>query len=138
MSEEWVPVAEPGLEAQHSWESQVVQYPPTGAPGIGYFAGELPGDALPVDCLLWRDETGVVRGILNHYPQDYELQKRGSLNLWVDPSYFGRGVATALVLESRERWPGIDPKAQRYTAAGAAFERALLERHPRESPHTPN
>ncbi|MDT7538329.1 MAG: hypothetical protein QOI82_1914 [Actinomycetota bacterium] len=132
MSQDWLPEPEPGLESQLSWESQVGQYPPLGPPGVGYFAGVVSDDVRPVDCLLWRDQDGLLRGILNHYPEDFGSQPAGSVNLWVQPGFFGRGIATALVLESRLRWPDIDPTAQRYTAAGAAFERALLARHPRE------
>ncbi|MCU1592139.1 MAG: hypothetical protein JWP11_3395 [Frankiales bacterium] len=128
---DFVPVPHPDLAEgpRHSWESQVVQYPEDGPPGVSYFAGEVPG-GLPVDCLLWRDEDGALRGILNHYPQDYGLEKAGNVNLWVQPGYYGRGIATALALEVRRRWPDLDRQQQRYTEAGARFLQSYLKRHP--------
>jgi GNAT superfamily N-acetyltransferase len=134
---EWVAVPTPGLEAQHSWESQEVQYPATGPPGVTYFAGVVSADTLPVDCLLWRDDDGLLCGILNHYPQDYGLQAKGTANMWVRPGYHGRGIGTALALAARERFPRIDRQLQRYTADGAGFVMAFLARHPRETPRGP-
>lgn len=109
-----------------SWESQVNQYPQFAEPGIGYFAGEV-GRAKPVDCLLWRDVTGRVRGILNHYPIDMPPWERaGNINLWVHPDWQRQGIGTALLTEAATRWGPFDPEQQQYTEAGEAFARHLI------------
>jgi GNAT superfamily N-acetyltransferase len=130
---DWVAVPDPALAdgTRHSWESQVGQYPVDGPPGVSYLAGPVPG-ALPVDCFLWRDPDGALRGIANYYPQDYELQPRGSVNLWVQPGHTGRGIATALMLALRDLRPEVDRQQQQYTEAGARFVMSFLQRHPRD------
>lgn len=101
-------------EVAFDWASQVVQYPP---PGIGYFAGEVPG-APPVDCLLWRDEHGALCGVLNYFSLDYlPLERAGNFMVMVDPERRRRGIATALLAEAVSRWP-INFEQQAYTRAG--------------------
>jgi GNAT superfamily N-acetyltransferase len=111
-----------------SWESQVMQYPVVGEPGIGYFAGVVAGDLPPVDCLLWRDDQGLVRGILNHYPVNYApYEMAGGVNIWVHPDWQRRGIGRALVTEAVTRWGEINVEQQRFSEAGAAFALALLD-----------
>lgn len=108
-----------------SWESQVVQYPATGEPGIGYFAGETSLGV--VDCLLWRDEKGRVRGILNRYGIDFPpYEKAGNVNIWIRPSHQRQGIGRALIEEAIRRWGPINYEQQQFTEAGAAFARQLL------------
>jgi GNAT superfamily N-acetyltransferase len=98
------------------WETQVIQYPPKGERGISYFAG--PTSFGDVDCLLWRDDWGHVRGILNHYGMDCPpWEHKGNVNIFVDPQWRRRGIATALLTEAVRRWP-IDFDHQRYSRAG--------------------
>lgn len=117
------------LHRVYSWESQQRQYPRLGAPGISYYAGPMPqiSPDYIVDCLLWRDDDGIVRGILNHYGMDGSLlEARGNVNIWVDPAWKRRGIATALITEAVRRWD-IDPAQQRYTPEGSALVTALLQ-----------
>ena len=100
----------------YTWDSQAAQYPPTGPPGISYFCGGL-SDNLFVDCLLYRDETGELVGILNQYPVDIPpFQRDGDKNIWVHPGRRRQGIGTALLLEAWFRWGprsihgGGDPK----------------------------
>jgi hypothetical protein len=107
------------------WDSQAGQYPRTGEPGIGYYAGDA-GHAQPVNCLLWRDATGRLRGILNHYPIDMPPWERaGNLTVLVQPGWRRRRIATTLVDQARRRWP-IDLAAQTYTDDGRKFITAYL------------
>lgn len=102
-----------------TFESQVCQYPHVGAPGIEYFAGDVGDGKPPVDCLLWRDEQGLVRGILNHYPVDYPPhEKAGNVNLYVHPDWGRRGIATALMHEGERRYGLTRWDQQRYSPAG--------------------
>jgi len=108
-----------------SWESQVVQYPRKGRPGVGYFAGET--DAGIVHCLLYRDVKGDVVGILNYYdgylkPNVWETA--GNVNIWIRPDRQRRGIGTRLIRAAMERWP-INLDQQRFTPNGAAFARRL-------------
>jgi GNAT superfamily N-acetyltransferase len=107
----------------YSWTSQARQYPKLGKPGIGYFPGPTPHGV--VDCLLWRDTAGHLRGILNHYPFNApHLEQKGNVNVWVQPGWQRRGIATALVQEAQARW-GVNFAQQRFTTAGAALADAL-------------
>jgi|HubBroStandDraft_1064217.scaffolds.fasta_scaffold136979_2 GNAT superfamily N-acetyltransferase len=117
-------------DRMYTWESQAAQYPPTGQPGISYFRGQL-SDELFVDCLLCRDETGELVGILNHYPMDFPPHEReGDENIWVHPGRRRRGIGSALLLEARFRWgrrPDVgEPKL---TEAGVQFVRSLEDKY---------
>ena len=115
--------------AMLSWESQANQYPPFGEPGVSYFKGDLPSGNY-VDCLLWRDQGGILRGILNHYPFKSKWEEIGNINVWVQPGHRRQGIATALMEEAMNRWP-IDMRQQRYSAEGAALVERLMRRVPR-------
>lgn len=113
-------------EFVYAWESQVKQYDLRGKPGIvqeRHALGEL-GALDIVDCLLWRDDLGLLRGILNYYQTDNEFEQAGNCNIWVDPGWQRTGVGTELVREALRRWD-IDPDRQRYTEAGLAFVAAV-------------
>jgi GNAT superfamily N-acetyltransferase len=116
-------------ERMFTWESQVTQYPETGPPGISYFRGQVT-DEVFVDCLLYRDETGELVGILNHYPTALPpYERQGGRNIWVHPDRRRQGIGTALILEAQIRFgrgPGGDPKL---TNAGLSFMRALEDRY---------
>jgi len=107
---------------QYSWESQAEQYAYLDTPGINHERHDVGEFGAPnvIDCLLWRDEAGRLRGILNYYQNDGELERAGNVNLWVHPDWERRGVGTTLLREAMQRWP-IDLAQQRYTPKGAAF-----------------
>src|SRR4051812_37166458 len=100
------------------WDSQARWYPPSGQPGLSYFAGQTPLGV--IDCLLWRNESGELVGILNHYPfRTPEGQEPGTFNVWVKPGWQRRGIATRLANEALLRWR-VDLNVQTYTPEGAA------------------
>lgn len=106
-----------------SWESQAVQYPERGGPGITYFAGETPFGN--VDCLLFYDRKKRLRGILNYYAIDFPpWEKAGNVNIWVHPEARRRGIATRLVRAAMQRWR-IDLDQQRFTKEGLALAEHL-------------
>ena len=116
-------------ERMYSWESQVTQYPRTGPPGISYFRGNVT-DEIFVDCLLYRDETGELVGILNHYPTAVPpYERQGGRNIWVHPGRRRQGIGTALILEAQIRFgrgPEGDPKM---TDAGLQFMKRLEDKY---------
>ena len=106
------------------WESQVCQYPPFGPPGYSEFTPPAPYDS--IRCLLWRDEMGALRGILNYYTKDIgDFEKAGNANIWVDPKCQGKGIGTALAREGMKRY-GFDLTKQRFTPAGVRLAKKLL------------
>jgi GNAT superfamily N-acetyltransferase len=129
------------------FDSQKIQYPALGEPGISYFSGETFLGV--VDCLLYRDTTGEVRGILNHYsfnaPWDFPIQAllsgeafmehTGNINIFIDPDFKLAGIATDLLDAAAVRWD-IDLAQQRYTEDGQKFIRAYITRKRREMAHT--
>lgn len=129
------------------WDSQVVQYPEAGEPGISYFHGEVP-ETKGVDCLLYRGDDGKVIGILNHFPEDipnpyYDtpmgrmlgasryIERAGNYTVMVDPAHRRKGIGMALTREGVKRF-GLDLLAQTNTREGAELDRAYLERYGRE------
>jgi GNAT superfamily N-acetyltransferase len=112
-------------EHLYSWESQVRQYPYQGEPGIEYHAGVIKAGI--VHCLLYRNDKGHIRGILNYFDFESEWQKPGDVNIWVRRGSQGQGIGRALWLEAKRRW-GVSLEAQRnnMTPAGAAFANALM------------
>lgn len=110
------------------WESQAGQYPATGTPGFDSFQvlhPDFPGG--PIDCLLLRDATGALAGILNHFGYDMPPSERaGNVNLWVHPGWRRRGIGTAMLLHAMDRWADIDLFRQSYTAAGRALAQRCL------------
>jgi hypothetical protein len=122
-----------------SWESQVKQYPAEGKPNeIERFAGFVSADKPPVYCLLWRDDDGLIRGILNYYSVDYPPHERkDARNTFVDPGvdengkakWQRRGIATELHEYADELWGPMDLSKQKFTPAGEAFIRAYRRKH---------
>lgn len=113
-----------------AWPAQASQYPPIGHHGIRYFKGELRdgefGGGAYVDCLLFRDEDGVLTGILNHYPQDMPpYAAAGEVVIQVRPDQRRKGIATRLLREALTRWP-IDLRGQQSTPDGYAFVERFL------------
>lgn len=105
--------------AVFSWESQYNQYPKRGVPGIKYFGGHT--ESGTVDCLLYFDDNGRLRGILNHYPFTlYPFESKGNVNIFVDPKRRRQGIATALLTEAMKRWD-VDLEQQQYTEEGEQF-----------------
>ena len=105
-----------------SFKSQASQFDKKGPPGLSYFKGE--GNGLQpgqwVDCLLWRDEKGKLKGIVYHYPQDLPLEKKGNMNIFISPDSKRQGIASRLVSEAIKRYD-VDLRQQRYSEEGAAF-----------------
>jgi 8-oxo-dGTP pyrophosphatase MutT (NUDIX family)/DNA-binding CsgD family transcriptional regulator/predicted ABC-type ATPase len=113
----------PTLDGQPwPFKGQAKQFDKKGPPGLSYFKGT--GNGLKpgqwVDCLLWRDEKGILKGIAYHYPQDLPLEKKGNLNIFISPDSKRQGIASKLVAEAIKRY-NVDLRQQRYSAEGAAF-----------------
>lgn len=106
-----------------TWESQVSQYPERGEPNtIELFLGDesenFPGKP-PINCLLWRDGDGLIRGILNHYPDDYPpYEQRGNINVFVQPEWKRRGIGTALWDKAIELFGEPNYHQQTYSPEG--------------------
>jgi GNAT superfamily N-acetyltransferase len=116
-------------ERMFSWQSQAAQYPPTGPPGFSYVRGQVT-DELFVDCLLYRDETGGLVGILNRYPTDFPpLEREGDQNIWVHPDRRRQGIGSALITEAFFRW-GPSPNADdlKLTESGVQLLQGMEEK----------
>lgn len=114
-----------------SFESQVKQYPLEGEPNtIELYLGVQEGFDVPINCLLFRDEVGEVRGILNHYPIDYPpFERAGNVNVFVDPTFRRRGVAIRLIQEAEDRFGPLDLEQQRLTREGYELVKSIIRRH---------
>lgn len=108
-----------------SWESQAEQYPEKGEPGIEHTTVRC-GISV-VDCLLYRDESGCLVGILNHYNEFNPWEKPGSCNVWVHPDHQRRGVASALLRDAYHRWP-LKNEDQEWSREGHAWITGLIDK----------
>ena len=105
------------------FKGQASQFEKKGAPGFSYFKAESGGslkDGQWVDCLLWRDEKGILKGIVYHYPQNMALEKKGNVNIFISPDSKRKGIASTLLTEAIKRYD-VDLRQQKYSAEGAAF-----------------
>ena len=112
-----------------TWESQAIQYPPNGEPGISHYRAELAPDVY-VDCLLYRDDDGSLIGIFNFFPEGVPgLEQPRTAAVFVHPDHRRKGIATALMQERLARWSGRAPEgALRMTESGAAFLNSQIRR----------
>lgn len=102
------------------WDTQIGDYAATGTPGFQTFQAVNPRfpDA-PIDCLLLRDPSGALIGILHHYGPDLQPdEEAGNVSLWIRPDVQGRGLGTWMLLLAMDLWPDIDLHRQSYTPAG--------------------
>ncbi len=107
------------------WEDIAVQYPRRSTrPGVVDFDPGL--SAIRIHSLLWYDDHGKLRGVLNYYPHGTPAERPGEFNVTVQPEWRRRGIATELLDEAFKRWP-IDLDRQRWTSEGAAFITAYEE-----------
>jgi len=113
------------------WEDQASQYAPVGPPGITLVSQTVAfgGSTLTtiIDCLLYRNEDGLLLGILNHFTEGNPFQKPGSCNLWVKPGHQRQGIASALLREAWHRWH-LKYEDQDWTTHGDAWLQGLVER----------
>lgn len=111
----------------YSWQSQASQYLNV-APnktGVEYFKGDMGGGKF-VDCLLYKAKDGYLLGILNHYPFDFlPYERKGNVNIWVNPDFKCCGIGTELLNEAMKRWD-INFHQQRFTPEGYAFVTKFL------------
>lgn len=108
------------------WMGQIGQHPDRGKPGMSMTVNKV--GKYKINTLLYRDEEGIVRGILYHYPQDAPgLEEKGNFNVLVDPLRQRQGIGAKLVREAGERW-NVSLWGQDYTPEGAALARAVT--HP--------
>lgn len=105
---------------------QAAQYPQFGVPGVSYYKGVV-SPKVWVDCLLWRDQHGVVLGILNHYSVANDWEAVGNVNVFVHPDHKRQGIGTALVAECVARWGPINLEQQKFSPEGAAFFEHLTD-----------
>lgn len=113
----------------YPWNSQADQYPPVGTPGVTYFAGKLPNNPVPIDCLLYYSPEGELRGIANHYAVDYPpMEVAGNFLVLVHPKYQNRGVGTALLDELVRRYD-VNFTQQKYSRKGLALIARYLITH---------
>lgn len=112
------------IQDDGAFDSQASQYPRSGPPGVSYFKGEIDSERW-VDCLLWRDASGKLEGILNHFPMDFPpYEEKGNVNVIVRSSSRRQGIGTKLMLEAFHRW-NINLSQQTYTPDGAALRDSL-------------
>lgn len=115
-----------------TWEAQATQFAPTGEPGITLECKTIgpPDKETVVDCLLYRDEDGILIGILAHYNDNHPSQVPDSVNLLVKPDQQRQGVGKSLAREACSRWPQIlkvkGTKIQYWTAESLAWAEALV------------
>ena len=121
------------------FNGQASQFDKKGPPGLSYFRGE-GGDSLKkgqwVDCLLWRDDNGILKGIVYHYPQNMALEKKGNMNVFISPDSKRQGIASILVAEAIKRY-NVDLRRQRYSEEGAAFINNFVRNLPENTDSAP-
>lgn len=130
-------------QMEWTFESQAVQFPKVGQPGIRYQRNTVPvarvthrrtgriitvPSEAPVDVLVYRNRKGHVIGILYHYPHDIlPWERAGNINVVVRADRRRRGIGSQLLAEAARRWP-IRWEQQDYTPDGLALARTVSRR----------
>lgn len=115
-----------------TWDQQAVQFPSQGEPGITYEQRVIgpPGSETVVDCLLYRDDDGILIGILAHYNEGNPFQEPDTVNLLVKPDQQRKGVGKSLAREACTRWPQIlqvkGTQIQYWTSDSLGWAEALV------------
>lgn len=114
-----------------TFESQAAQFDKIGTPGIST-RREHSSSGHPVDCVLYRNNTGVLDGVLYYYPAGAPgLEKPRNVNMFVRPEAARTGIATRL-LDHATRLFDINLDQQLLTPSGKAF----LDAYRRIRPNT--
>jgi GNAT superfamily N-acetyltransferase len=112
-----------------AWPEVAGARPRLGPPGLSHAIVEYRSGGTS-DCLTWRDDEGILRGVLFHYRSDIlPYEHRGNVNMWVDPRWHRRGIGTQLLAEADRRWE-LNFVQQKYTTRGLALVREHLAQAP--------
>jgi GNAT superfamily N-acetyltransferase len=128
-----------GLEGAMPWDYDTnFLLPEIGAPGIQYlrrrgsvmaFSADV---VATVDCVLYRDNAGLLVGILFRFPKAIRddiglVASAGELSLVVKPDHCRQGIGTALLKEAASRWD-IHWANQSYSAGGLELIKSVVDR----------
>lgn len=121
----WSPTPGSPRDCEAWWAKRKDRYDEVGEVGLTEIQTKYMGK--PVNTLLYRDEQGILRGIITHFPKaiiPYKME--GEVDLAVDPSCRRQGIGMKLIKKASELWD-IQAKLQRYTPASAALTEAYLK-----------
>jgi hypothetical protein len=76
--------------------------------------------------LIWADEYGIPRGVLNHH------KITGEISVIRDENYGGQAIGRKLVHETCRRWR-INLSIQNYTSDGLKMARSALRHNPNDT-----
>jgi GNAT superfamily N-acetyltransferase len=109
---------------KYDWGHEACQYAHYGTPGIHLETHAFMQSV--VDCLLYRDEAGLLIGILNHYNENNPYEGPGAMNVWVKPENQRQGIATELLRRANELWT-LSNEHLKYTPDGDAWIESLVQ-----------
>ena len=93
------------------WNVHVNTLPLTGTAGTSMYFNEIS------KILIYRDDKGSVKGILQFFTVDIEEEKKGNLNILVDPDCSQKGIGLNLLKFAMESFE-IDLDQQQLTPTG--------------------
>lgn len=127
-----------GPEYQLPWDHDTnFLLPEIGDPGIQYVRRR--GQVMTlfdveanVDCLIYRDNAGLLAGLLFRFPKAIRdenglVGSAGEITLAVKPDHRRQGIGTALLKEAASRWD-INWANQSYSASGLELIKSVVDR----------
>lgn len=121
----WTPEAQgKQTNCQEFWDKNTRKIEPTGPSGFSVLnvrSGVL--------TLVYRDEEGILKGLLNYYPNGiFARNKPGEVELLVHPDARRQGIGMKVLKEGIRLWD-IQARKQRYNPASAGLTEAWLKEH---------
>lgn len=125
-------------EAMFTFESQRVQFPDKGGPGLEHLVvdleskqlhpvGTIPEQSVIIHCLTWRALSGELVGILYYYATNSYWERRGNVNIFISPDWLRKGIGTKLLDYAFTQWD-VNIEQQRYSLSGAYFIKEYVAR----------
>ena len=106
------------------WRHHVKCLPYLGEVGISEYTDEIS------EIMIYRDNDGLVKGVLQFFTENFAEERKGNLNIMVDPEHCKKRIGMKLLLLAAEKFD-VNFEQQKYTPSGykllSKYNRSILK-----------